>query len=149
MATVELELSARPEDVFRVLANGWMYAHWVVGTKRVREVDGRFPRPGAGFEPELARGASAARRHTTCISVIPPHRIILHAAAWPSGLAHVSILLRPLDSKHTRISIQEQPLHGLARAFALPGLRALVRWRNFEGLLRLRQLVEPTDPALG
>ena len=36
-----------PEAVWEVLGDGWAYAEWVAGTRNIRDVDARWPEPGA------------------------------------------------------------------------------------------------------
>ena len=46
MATNTRAMRCTPDDVFRVLANGWHYPAWVVGASRMRDVDNSWPAPG-------------------------------------------------------------------------------------------------------
>ena len=47
MVTVEREIKASAEAIWNVLADGWLYAAWVVGASRMRAVDPRWPATGA------------------------------------------------------------------------------------------------------
>src|SRR5690606_23262165 len=47
MADVELRVPAPPERVEAVLADGWTYSDWVVGTAHIRDVDSDWPAPGS------------------------------------------------------------------------------------------------------
>ena len=47
MAIVEKVIDAPPEQVWAVLADGWTYSDWVVGTVHVRDVDDDWPRVGS------------------------------------------------------------------------------------------------------
>jgi len=47
MATVTRDLQCSPAAVLAVLADGWTYATWVVGTSRIRAVESSWPEPGA------------------------------------------------------------------------------------------------------
>lgn len=140
-------MKAPVADVFRVLANGWLYAQWVVGTRRVLAVDPGWPRPGARFTHEVGTGPLKTRDQTECLEVEPLCRIVLRAKAWPSGEARVTIILKPEDDGTTRVTFEEVPTRGPARLGVLPGLRALLKLRNRIGLLRLRELVEPVGAA--
>ena len=46
MIEVDRDIDATPDVVFDVLADGWVYAAWVVGASRVRSVDAGWPREG-------------------------------------------------------------------------------------------------------
>ena len=39
-------MAASPPEVFAVLAEGWLYSDWVVGTSHVRAVDQHWPDAG-------------------------------------------------------------------------------------------------------
>ncbi len=43
MATVHAHIDASPDSVFAVLADGWHYSNWVVGTSHVRAVQADWP----------------------------------------------------------------------------------------------------------
>ena len=45
-ATVARQTSASPEQVWSVLADGWVYPTWVVGACRVRAVEPDWPQVG-------------------------------------------------------------------------------------------------------
>src|SRR5205823_1407725 len=46
MSVTRRQVAASPEQVFAVLADGWLYASWVVGAARIRDVDDGWPSPG-------------------------------------------------------------------------------------------------------
>lgn len=47
MATVHAHIDATPQTVFAVLADGWHYSNWVVGTSNVRAVQADLPMVGS------------------------------------------------------------------------------------------------------
>ena len=47
LITVERTLAAPPQDVWRVLADGWLYAGWVVGASAIRDVAPARPTNGS------------------------------------------------------------------------------------------------------
>ena len=49
-------VDAPAEAVWAVLADGWLYASWVVGASRVREVDPARRSPGPGCTTASACG---------------------------------------------------------------------------------------------
>ncbi|MGA9520692.1 MAG: SRPBCC domain-containing protein [Myxococcaceae bacterium] len=147
MAVARFDISAPIEEVFRVLANGWMYPHWVPGPRNVHLVDRRFPQPGTRFLHTLGRGPIRSTDFTEVIESEPPRRLVLRARGWPSGLSRVYIQLVPARGG-TRVSIRETPEHGLALALRLPGLRRLLDMRLYEMLRRLGTLAEHFDMSL-
>src|SRR5690606_19207370 len=50
---VRRTIPAGPDRVFAVLADGWMYAAWVVGAAHVRDVDPQWPAVGARIHHSL------------------------------------------------------------------------------------------------
>jgi uncharacterized protein YndB with AHSA1/START domain len=46
MISTSRPIEATTEQVWAVLSDGWLYAGWVVGASRIREVDPRWPAVG-------------------------------------------------------------------------------------------------------
>ena len=46
MSTNVRSMNCSPEDVFAVLADGWLFPTWVVGASRMRDVDAAWPEVG-------------------------------------------------------------------------------------------------------
>src|ERR1700712_4181413 len=46
-AVITRRVRASTDAVWSVLADGWMYATWVVGASRIRAVEPQWPRQGA------------------------------------------------------------------------------------------------------
>jgi len=55
-AVITRRVNAPPGVVWSMLADGWMYATWVVGAARVRLVDADWPDPAAGYTTPLGSG---------------------------------------------------------------------------------------------
>ena len=139
MATNRRFIPAPPETVWRVLADPRSYAHWVVGSKRVRDADPAWPAPGSRFHHTVGFGPVAIDDHTESVSSDPPHRLELRANARPLGVADVVLELEPSDAG-TVISITENPA-GIQRVLALlPPLQWLTKVRNAESLARIERL---------
>ncbi len=43
MSTNSRVVEATPEQVWSILADGWLYPLWVVGASRMRQVDDHWP----------------------------------------------------------------------------------------------------------
>ncbi|WP_245547304.1 SRPBCC family protein [Nocardia brevicatena] len=128
------------EDVFAVLADGWLYALWVVGATHIREVDRDWPNAGARIHHSV--GAWPLTRHDATVvhAVDPPHRLELEARLWPAGAAWIKLDLVDLQPHLTEVRITERALSGPGRV--LPTLLqdlALIP-RNNESLRRLAAL---------
>ncbi|WP_309104660.1 SRPBCC family protein [Microbacterium sp.] len=134
-------LACTPEDVFRVLANGWLYPAWVVGASRMRKVEGRWPQPGAKLHHSFGTWPILIDDTTSVVEWDPPRRAVLQARGWPIGEARVSIEVRPRGDGCV-VRIHEQAVSGPAafvpRVFTDPALH----WRNSETLRRLAYLAE-------
>ena len=134
-------MNCRPEDVFRVLGNAWLYPAWVVGASRMRDVDEAWPQPGAELHHSVGVWP-ALLDDTTVVDVWdPPNRMVMRARGWPIGVAEVTIRVRPFDGG-SMVRIDEHPVSGPATL--LPSLitTPLLRWRNTETLNRLAYLAE-------
>ncbi|CAL8967919.1 hypothetical protein CELL_00121 [Cellulomonas sp. T2.31MG-18] len=139
MAVVSRDLPCPPEDVLRVLADGWNYATWVVGTSRIRGVDAEWPAPGsriahsAGLWPMVLQDVSVSRRWD------PERGIELEAKGSFVGDANVAISVVP-TAGGCRVRIAEDAVRGPARLVPEPLRDALISWRNRETLYRLGAL---------
>lgn len=139
MATNRRFIPAPPETVWRVLADPRSYAHWVVGSKRVRAADPAWPAPGSRFHHTVGFGPFTIDDHTESVASDPPHRLELRANARPLGVADVVLELEPSDAG-TVISITENPA-GIQRVLALlPPVQLLTKARNAESLARIERL---------
>ncbi len=141
MAINRTRVRATPREVFAVLSDGWKYAHWVVGAKRIRAVDPSWPAPGSKFHHTVGVWPLRLRDQTQSLSARAPEQLILHARARPTGVARVEITLTPKDGG-TEIALEETPVSGPAKWLHNPLLEALTYLRNVESLRRLRRLVE-------
>ena len=147
VATVNTYIDASPAQVFAVLAEGWYYSDWVVGTSHVRAVESTWPAVGsklfhaAGVWPVVIRDVS------TVEVVEPDKRLVLTASGRPFGHARVTIELTP-DESGTRVSIDEVPIAGPGKWLDNPVSELLLARRNTETLARLAALAERrTSPA--
>ena len=139
MSTNRRFIPAPPETVWKVLADPGSYAHWVVGSKRIRDADPSWPAPGSRFHHTVGFGPFTVDDHTESLAYDPPRRLELKAKARPLGLAKVILELEPSDGG-TVIRITENPT-GIQRPLALfPPLQLLAKFRNAESLARIERL---------
>ena len=141
MAINTRTIRATPEQVWDVLADGWLYPVWVVGATRMRDVDGEWPEVGAMLHHSVGTWPFVLNDSTEVIECTPGSLLTLHARAWPSGKAGVTIRLEPVGGD-TEVSIEEDavggPIHLLPKVLVDPPLR----WRNSETLRRLAFVAE-------
>jgi uncharacterized protein YndB with AHSA1/START domain len=142
MPVVRRRTTAPPDAVFAVLADGWRYADWVVGAKRIRHVDDAWPAPGSRFHHKVGLGPVEIKDSSVSEAVDPDHAISLRVRAWPAGTARVRIVLESTPDGGTEIVFEERPLEGLARSLDNPLLRAVLTLRNVESLRRLARIAE-------
>lgn len=135
------------EDVFAVLADGWLYALWVVGATHIRKVDPGWPAVGTRIHHSVGAWPLARSDITAVRSVDPPHHLELEARLWPAGAAYISLDLVALGPTETEVRMAERISRGPGRL--LPGFvqdMALIP-RNRESLRRLAALAAGRSPA--
>jgi uncharacterized protein YndB with AHSA1/START domain len=84
MAVLNVLIERSPEQVWQVLSDGWAYAEWVAGTRNIRDVDARWPEPGARIHYSFGVGPWTLDDVTT-VRVMEPCRV---PAPVTSGASH-------------------------------------------------------------
>ncbi|WP_395694032.1 SRPBCC domain-containing protein [Nocardioides sp.] len=141
MSTNTRRIRATPEQVWDVLADGWLYPLWVVGASRMREVDGHWPEVGARLHHSVGTWPLLLDDDTEVLEAVPGHRLVLHARAWPTGAAGVTIRLEAVGTE-TDVTIEEDAASGPARLVPKPLRDLPLAWRNVESLRRLAFIAE-------
>ena len=134
-------VAARPEDVWAVLADGWLYPVFVVGAARMRAVDDTWPAPGARLHHSVGTWPLVLDDTTSVTACEPGRRLELTARGWPAGRARVTVDLAPHPGG-TRVTMTEDASAGPGLVVPGPVRRALVDRRNTETLQRLAWLAE-------
>jgi uncharacterized protein YndB with AHSA1/START domain len=150
--TSTVDIHATPEAVFAVLADPRTYPQWLVGAKRIRAVEGDWPRPGSTFHHTVGFGPATINDHTDVLEVEEPRMLLLKATIGPFGSFTVKFTLVP-TADGTEVTFEEAPCDGAVRSlWRLPGGRALERlsiWgRNKVSAQQLKQLVEERAAAV-
>ena len=141
MATNERRISASPEQVFAVLADGWLYPTWVVGASRMRKVDAAWPAVEARLHHSVGVWPLLLNDETRILAWEPPRRTVLEAKGWPFGTATVEIEVIP-DGTGCMVRITENPSRGPGVLVPKPLRDPMIKIRNTETLRRLAFLVE-------
>ena len=141
MATVTVGMRCAPQTVLDVLADGWSYATWVVGTSRLRSVDPGFPAPGSAIAHSFGVWPAVIDDETSVLAWRPETGIELRARGWPAGEAHVRIDVRARGDGCS-VRIVEDAVRGPGRLVPRPARTAVLVVRNRETLRRLAQLAE-------
>lgn len=139
--TCTCEIAATPQQVWDVLADGWLYPLWVVGATRMRDVDDHWPARGARLHHSAGAWPLVVSDTTEVLEVEPLRRLVLRARAWPGGEAHVEIELAA-RGPGTRVVLREDAVAGPGRLVPPVVRRPLLHVRNVETLGRLARLVE-------
>ena len=134
-------MDATPDQVWDVLADGWLYPLWVVGATRMRAVDDGWPAPGSKLHHSAGVWPLVLNDDTEVVDSVPGHRLDLRAKGWPMGEAVVSITLEPEDVR-TGVAIVEDVVKGPGTLMPEPVRGPMIAWRNVESLRRLAFLAE-------
>jgi len=129
-------ISASPERVFAVLADGWSYASWVVGASHVRDVDDGWPATGTRIHHQVGPWPLHIKDQTSVHAVVAGQMLELHARAWPLGEAKVRLDLEPVNAA-TRVTLSYDLIAGVGRFVPGPVQSVLLGPRSAEMLARL------------
>lgn len=150
MAEVTRRMAARPEDVDRALADGWVFGLWVVGAVHIREVSPDWPHPGAYIRHSVGAWPTMIEDRTEVERYEPRRVLQLLAHAWPLGAARVRLELEP-DRDGTLVRMHEDAVSGPGQWVPAPLRIPLLQWRNTESLARLAAIARgrPQEPEPG
>lgn len=141
MATVVRRMQCPPEQVLEVLADGWSYAVWVVGTSRIRGVDAGWPAQGTRIAHSAGIWPLVVNDTTVSLAWEPAGRLELQARGWPAGEARVVLEVRA-DGAGCLVRVTEDVDKGPGRLVPHPLRDAVIVPRNRETLRRLAMLAE-------
>jgi uncharacterized protein YndB with AHSA1/START domain len=140
VAIVQYVVQAPPDRVFAVLADGWTYSDWVVGTAHIRDVSPNWPAVGAELHHKAGPWPLSLKDKSTVLSVVPDRELVLRAGLWPLGEAIVKIVLEPIGNGATRVTMQEDFNAGPLRRLRTKVNDLVLHRRNVESLRRLADL---------
>jgi uncharacterized protein YndB with AHSA1/START domain len=134
-------VAATPDDVWNVLADGWLYPLWVVGATRIRDVEENWPQQGSRIHHSVGVWPLLINDHTEVLDAVPGRSIKLRARGWPIGEAEVDIRLSDVGAQ-TEVVIEEDAVAGPGVLVPEPFKGLTLKWRNVETLRRLAFIVE-------
>ena len=140
MAIVQRTIQAPPDRVFAVLADGWTYSDWVVGTVHIRDVDDSWPAPGSKLHHKAGPWPFSLQDSSTVVSMVPERELLLKAGLWPLGQARIKFVLEPLGTKATRITMEEDFEAGPLLFLRNKVNDLVLHRRNIESLRRLSDI---------
>lgn len=141
MAVNTLDVHASRSAVFDVLADGWTYSNWVVGTSHMRAVEAAWPAAGSRLFHTAGAWPIALRDDTTIETCEPGRRLVMTASGRPFGKARIEIELTDVPDG-CRITMREEPVAGPGAWGHNPLADRLLHRRNAEALTRLAALCE-------
>lgn len=133
-------IEASPERVFGVLADGWSYSDWVVGTVHIRDVDPNWPAVGSRLHHKAGPWPMSLHDKSTVVACDPGRRLTLKAGLWPLGEATVDIRLEPAGPQATAVTIAEEFSAGPLQWVQTKLNDLVLHRRNVESLRRLADI---------
>lgn len=141
MATVVRHMDASADRVFDIFSDGWLYAVWVVGASRIRDVDSGWPAVGSKIHHSVGAWPFLISDETEVLTSLRPTTLVLATKARPIGLAQVTLTIAATGGGAT-VTLEEVPTRGPGRWVHNPLNDAVLKWRNVETLNRLASIVE-------
>jgi uncharacterized protein YndB with AHSA1/START domain len=141
MATVTAHIDAPPEAVFAVLADGWSYSGWVVGTSHMQAVEETWPSVGSRLFHASGVWPVILADETSVEAVEPDERLVMTARGRPFGEARIEVTLAA-EGAGTTVTLEEIPVSGPGHWLHNRVADAVLHRRNEESLARLAALSE-------
>ena len=139
MVVVEKSMPAPATKVFDVISEPTTYPDWLTGAKRIRRVDGDFPRPASEFEHEVGAGPLTVKDTTEVEEVRPNHMLEMVVRARPFLVARVKFDVFAESDGSSRLRLSETPI-GFYRFFSW-AIDPLIKARNTRSINRLADYV--------
>lgn len=146
MATNTRVVDTVPDNVWKVLADGWLYPLWVVGATRIRAVEPEWPQVGSKIHHSFGVWPAVVDDNTEVLACEPGRLLRLRARGWPMGEAEVTLTLSA-SGAGTRVEIVEDAVSGPGLLMPKPLRDLSIKVRNAETLRRLALLAEGRPSA--
>jgi uncharacterized protein YndB with AHSA1/START domain len=149
MYTVTRMVEATPEQIWRVLEDGWSYPSWVVGASRMRAVGDDWPAKGSKLHHSAGIWPVVVNDETTVLESDPPRLLRLQAKGRPAGEATVELRIERAGNG-SKITMVEDVTHGPGQYLPKMLRQPPIALRNTETLRRLAYMAEGrADPKGG
>jgi hypothetical protein len=139
MSTISKVFNSPAEEVWKVIADGWLYSGWVVGASRIRAVDAHWPEAGSKLHHSVGAWPLVIDDSTSVSAVVPGRSLELLARGWPLGEAKVVITLEDLGMQ-CKVTIAEDAVRGPGKLMPKALRDPMISMRNRETLNRLELL---------
>ncbi len=136
MSTVSQLFNTPAADVWRVIADGWLYSGWVVGASRIRAVDDTWPQSGSRLHHSVGAWPLVINDSTRVTAVDPGKSLELVARGWPMGEAKIVITLQDQGGQ-CLVTIAEDAIRGPGKKVPKIMRDPMIAVRNRETLKRL------------
>jgi len=83
--TVKRDTTASRQRVWDVIADGWTYSQWVVGTSWMRAVDRNWPQPSSTIHHSVGIWPALLNDNTEVLASTPGRELVLLAKASPGA----------------------------------------------------------------
>jgi len=134
-------VKAPPDQVWEVLADGWLFPLWVVGAARIRDVDESWPTVGSKIHHSVGMWPLLINDDTEVLESADRRLLRFRARGWPMGEAEVEITLTAAFAG-TEVVLNEDIVSGPGIFVPRPFRGLPLRWRNVESLRRLAFIAE-------
>ncbi|WP_293783982.1 SRPBCC family protein [uncultured Aeromicrobium sp.] len=141
MTTITRTIKAAPEQIWAVLADGWLFPTWVAGAARMRDVEEAWPAEGSRIHHSVGVWPLLIDDATISTGCIPGRELRLRARIWPAGEAEIRLTLTP-QGDETLVEMEEHLVAGPATLVPNVLSAPPLKWRNIETLRRLAFLAE-------
>ena len=135
-------VDAPADAVWAVLADGWLYANWVVGASRVRAVDLTWPTAGSALAHSFGVWPAVVSDESRVLEAEPGRRLVIQAQGWPLGEARVELTIEAWGDETCDVTMVEDAVAGPGTVVPRPVRQALIGARNKEALRRLALIAE-------
>ena len=129
-------LPCRPEDVFDVLRDGWLFTTWVVGASRMRGQDATWPAVGTRIHHSFGVWPFVIDDTTTVEVWDPPRAMTIRPKGWPIGEARVQLTVEE-HRRGCKVTIVENAIAGPGSYVPDLLMQPAIWVRNRETLRRL------------
>lgn len=142
MIPISRPIEATSDQVWAVLSDGWLYAGWVVGASRIRDVDPRWPAKGSTIAHSVGSWPLLLDDDTEVLTCRPGRLLRLLARTRPLGESLVEIEITPRPGLGgCTVEIREDAVSGPGILVPAPLRQLALIPRNRESLRRLDYLV--------